>query len=183
MFELYTEEHRIFEFEDYGAILDECAKLKPLTVLEFGPGISTYAFVEAGVERIATCEYKDAYLQKAIEDFKQWPHVTVHRFLNNADVEVLGLTRSNYDLAFVDSPVGIESKSSPRFPGQEDCSRLNTCIYALSRAPVILLHDAKRDGEQATLARLQAMGCIVEMIDTTKGIARVARVKEQPAIA
>lgn len=175
MFDLYREEKRIFEFADYGALLDECRRFKPRCVLEFGPGVSTLAFVEAGCTRIATCEYQERWIGVAQERFKDFPQVTLHRFVNAVDVVVHGLSRKEFDLAFVDAPLGGEARSRMLLPGQEECSRFNTLLYAIARAPVVLLHDAKRDGEQRSLDRIRQMGHTVEMIDTPKGLARIIR--------
>lgn len=175
MFRLYSEEKNIFTFDDYGALIDECRLIGARTVLEFGPGISTLAFIEAGCQRIATCEYQDKWIEKAKTDFTSCPQVSVHRFKNAVDVEVSGLSRRDFDLVFVDSPIGSESRSFVPLEGQEDCPRFNTLVYALRCAPVVLLHDAKREGEQRTLTRIAEMGYSVEMIETVKGIARIVR--------
>jgi hypothetical protein len=68
-------------------------------------------------------------------------------------------------------------------PGQEDCSRLNTCLSALQHAPVVYLHDAVRPLERATLTRLERDGHKVEWVaagkwknqDSSYGIARIIR--------
>lgn len=184
MFALYTEEKRIFGFEDYGALVDECKRISARTVLEFGPGMSTFALIEAGCQRIATCEYQEKWLNEAVERFKPYSHVSVHRYANHVDVEVEGLSRMSFDLAFVDSPLGQPSRNHVKLPAQEECNRLNTVLYALDCAPVVLLHDAKREGEGYTLARVAALGHRISMINTTKGIARIERrtVKEVKAL-
>lgn len=173
MFRLYAEERRVFTFDDYGALLAEARGAR--SVLEFGPGASTLALVEAGCERIATCEYQDRWLAATVEMLAPHPQVVVHRYVNAAEVEVEGLPPGEFDLAFVDSPLGIEARRYVGFPGQEGCSRLNTLLFALSRAPVVLFHDARREGEQRSLERVIEMGHAVEMIETVKGMARVTR--------
>lgn len=175
MFQLYREQHRIFEFDDYGALVAECRRVKARSILEFGPGISTLALIESGAERIATCEYQDRWLVQAGELLKAHPHVSVHRYWNEVPVRVDGLTRKSFDLAFVDSPLGTPSRGAVRHPGEEECNRLNTVLYALDCAPVVLIHDAKREGESYTLCRLIAEGHTVDHIDTRKGIARIVR--------
>lgn len=174
-FRLYPEERRIFEFCDYGALLHECARVGARSVLEFGPGISTLALVESGAEMIRTCEYQDRWIAQAAELLRGHPHVSVHRYCNEPVVKMQDDPGNEFDLAFVDSPLGVPSRGAVRHPEQEDCNRLNTVLYALDRSPVVLLHDAKREGEAATLARVAAMRHRVEMIDTRKGIARIVR--------
>jgi hypothetical protein len=175
MFALYHDERNIFSFDDYGALLAECRRINARTILEFGPGISTLALIESGAERIATCEYQDQWIAAAQERLKGHRQVSLHRYRNDAEVSVNGLCRARFDLAFVDSPVGQPSPRSVTHPGQEECNRLNTVLYAISRAPVVLLHDAKREGEGYTLARVAAAGHAVTMIATRKGIARIER--------
>lgn len=174
MFDLYREESRIFEFCDYAALMQECRRVKAQSILEFGPGISTLALIESGAEKIVTCEYQDRFYVQAIERLKGYPVAKVIRYLNQPIVQVDGLSR-RFDFAFVDSPLGVPSRGAVEHPGQEGCNRFNTMICALRHAPVVLVHDAKRDGESETLRRLAAIGHGIEMIDTRKGFARVTR--------
>lgn len=176
MFRFYTEERGVFTFDDYGALLAAAREANAKSILEFGPGASTLALIEAGCERIVTCEYQQPWLSAAAERLAPYPQVDLRRYVNVSDVEVEGLARDEaFDLAFVDSPLGCEAKRKIEIPGQEGCSRLNTLIYALGRAPVVLFHDAKRAGEQRSIERVRAMGHSVEMIDTVKGMARIVR--------
>lgn len=176
MFDLYRQEKAIFTFDDYNALLEECRTRNANRVLEFGPGISTLALIESGCGAILTCEYNDRWFNSAHELFKGRPEVSLLRYRNDPEVSVAGLAPDDtFDLAFVDSPIGIPSRGTVRHPGQEDCNRLNTVLFALERAAVVLLHDAKRPGEEMTLSRVAASGHAVSMIDTRKGIARIER--------
>lgn len=175
MFRLYSEERAVFTFDDYGSLMEEVGRCGARSVLEFGPGASTLALVEAGCERIVTCEYQDRWLLRAVEMLKPFPQVSVHRYRNAAEVTVDGLPERQFDLAFVDSPLGIEARMHADIGGQEGCSRLNTLLFALGRAPIVLFHDAKREGELRSLERVIALGHTVDMIDTIKGMARVTR--------
>ena len=158
--------------EDYDRLLAE-AKGK-FSVLEFGPGFSTFAFIEAGVSRIVCCEYLDKWLEIAKERFKDYPQVEIIPFANEpvAKANIEG----EFDLALVDSPKGYVG-ARVAHKGQEDCSRLNTCLLALKHAPVVLLHDAYRPLERATLGRLNAQGHKIEMLPTKgkHGFARITR--------
>lgn len=176
MFKLYHKERTIFSFEDYAALMKLVEEIGAKRVLEFGPGISTLALIEAGVEVIDSYEYDSTFLASAQERFQAYPQVTVRRFYNASLCVVLDPPPDarRYALAFVDSPIG-EGPRRRLLPGQEELSRYNTVMYALSKAPVVALHDAKRDGEQNTLARLAAEGFTHEMIDTRKGIAVLYR--------
>jgi hypothetical protein len=175
MFRLYNEERRIFSFEDYGALLTECRRLKVRTSLEFGPGISTLALVEAGAA-VVTCEYSERWLNGARELLKGYSEVRVLRYFNEPEARVEGLAAAEtFDMAFVDSPLGLPSRGAVRHAAQEECNRLNTVLFAIERAPVVLLHDARRPGEQETLKAVIAAGHSVSRIETRKGIARIER--------
>ena len=171
MFKLYTQERSIFGFADYGALLTEVRRVGARSALEFGPGASTLALIEGGCESILSFEHDARWLASAREQLAAFPHVRVERYENLPELRPLG---AEFDLAFVDSPNG-EEKRRIRHPGQADCARFNTVLAALQAAPLVLLHDARRPGEQATLRRVEAAGCRVSMIDTPKGIARIER--------
>lgn len=164
---------------DRAAILGEVERLSARSVLEFGPGASTRVFLDAGVERIVTCEYSDRWLRTAERDWRDEPRVEVRRFLNDPQASVGGPALEAFDLAFVDSPVGDRHRE--KLAGQRDCSRLNTTRLALLHAPVVLLHDCHRPGEQATLERVKAEGHRVRVLspgeaaEVGKGVARIER--------
>lgn len=170
-FRLYTKESSTLPFQDYGILMDLAKGAK--SVLEFGPGISTLAFIEAGVPRIVTCEHDEEWFEKAKTDFKDYPQVQVIRYSDVAPVALLE-TEGEFELAFVDSPKGYR-KARKILPGQEDCSRLNTCLAALRRAPIVYLHDAHRPLERGSLGRLNAMGHKHEFLPARNGLARIVR--------
>src|SRR5690554_211039 len=117
MFRLYPEEKAIFTFDDYQALMDECHRLKARSVLEFGPGASTLALVEAGVERIVTLEHSPNWRILAEERLAGHSAVTVLPYENTRVIDRELLAGVAFDVAFVDSPVGIEARSAIRFPG------------------------------------------------------------------
>src|SRR5690606_2866892 len=95
-------------------------------------------------------------------------------YRNDPKVVVEGLHgRTRFDLAFVDSPPG--NKDRVELAGQEGASRMNTLLYALSRAPVVLLHDAHRPGEQESLRRVAEAGHKVETLPGRGNFARIVR--------
>lgn len=174
-FSLYVTERSIFTFDDYGALISECRRIGARSAIEFGPGVSTTAFVEAGCERILTCEHDEAFIEKARAAAAEHLAIEVARYRNEPDVSVDGLGDETFDIAFVDSPVGGESRRRVIQPDAPDCSRLNTVMFALRVAPVVLLHDAKRPAELETIYHVMDLGHRAEMIDTRKGIARITR--------
>lgn len=170
MFQLYTKEHKIFPFEDYEILLNKAKDAE--CVLEFGPGHSTYAFIEAEVKEIHTLEYQEAYYQQARRDFATYRNVYVGRFINKSHIYLDMLKGFKFDLAFVDAPIG-EGHNRRILPGQELCSRYNTTRCALDHAACVLLHDCHRYGEQHTLKRLEDSGYRVKIHSTKKGVAEV----------
>lgn len=160
MFKLYPQDSPTFRFREYGALLSAATGAK--SALEFGPGYSTLALIEAGVGKIITLEHNDEWREKKREEFKQYPQVRVAKYADEFPVTADEVAFQQFDFAFVDSPQGFNELPGrvgrKRHPGYDDCSRLNTCLFALEHAPVVYLHDAKRPVERATLGRLNAMG-------------------------
>ena len=157
------------------------------SALEFGPGTSTWALIEAGCERILSCEYDDTWRATAKTKFAEFPQVEVVRFWDEPEARAEIPEGEQFDIAFVDSPKGYQPNSpfTPPggrtvHPGQEDCSRFNTCLLAVKHAPIVLLHDAYRPLERGTLGRLSGIGCKVEFLDNASriGIARICRTPE-----
>ena len=160
-------------FEDYAILLEEAKGCK--SALEFGPGISTLALLEAGVGLIDTLEYNPKYAKLSRENFAQYKQVSVYDYENKP--ELFDLTSQHtrgilkYDVAFVDSPIGSPGKGWDKLPGQEHLARYNTVLYAVTQAKKTLLHDAHRPGEQATLDAMAQLGYTYEIRDTKKGMA------------
>ena len=147
------------------------------SILEFGPGTSTRLFLTTDVERIVSCEYIDKWLKVAKEQFADEPRVEILKFTDTFPVVVEGLGDEKFDMAFVDAPKGWPIENRFKHVGYEECSRLNTVLFALERAPVVYLHDAYRPLERGTLGRLHRMGYQAEFIKPTKiGLARITHV-------
>jgi hypothetical protein len=175
VFSLYKREQSVFTFDDYAVLLSEAKRVNAMRVLEFGPGNSTLAWIEADCDEIISLEHNPKWMAVARDKLSgMHPNLRLLSYKNAPKINLPELNGKTFDLAFVDSPVGVDLKSGTSFPGQENCSRLNTLLFALSRTPVVLLHDAKRPGEQATLDRIRNCGTYnIEMIDTVKGMARI----------
>lgn len=110
-FRLYPEEKHWFSFNDYGAVLDVMHRLRPKTVLEFGPGSSTLALIEGGAERIDSCEdnpdWFDVYHER-LE--KRFPTVVKLRRYAWADPLKVGRLAARYDMALIDGPHGTPKR-------------------------------------------------------------------------
>jgi hypothetical protein len=186
---LYPKDQRTLPPQDYAALMEEARRLGAKRVLEFGPGYSTYAFIEQGVDEIVGLEYLPEWFEKQEERFKSYPQVKVDWFWDEAPEARVPDGLGSFDLALVDSPKGYLGARKVH-PGMEDCSRLNTCLAALHLAPIVLLHDASRGLERATLSRLEQLGHSVEFIawpasgkwksPDSYGIARITRDGKKP---
>lgn len=171
--EFVREEGSIPLYEDDALTFKaEIDRIGAKSILEFGPGESTQIFLALGMERIVTCEHKEKWLKPAQERFANEPKVRVLQYTDTDPVEVPELGDETFDIAFVDSPQGFRAMRKVH-PGMEDCSRLNTCLFALQRANVVILHDARRPLERGTLGRLNAMGYHFELIGHKMTSARI----------
>lgn len=130
-------------------------------VVEFGPGASTYAWIEAGVPEIVSLECRDEWREEKAREFADYPNVTVLPFWNNAPTAEVPKDLGVFDLAFVDSPRGQPNPDAVKLPGQMDCNRLNTLYAALLLSDIVLLHDAGRHWERNSLNRLEREGHLI----------------------
>lgn len=185
MFRLYKKENSIFPFEEYRVLLHLVAWYskdfvpQEMKVLEFGPGISTLAIIEAGIGEIHSCEYDAQWLETSKQMIAtcamgETYKLKLHPYRNESFISIPALDKMQFDMAFVDSPVG-QGKRWVQHIGKEGYSRFNSTLFALERSSVVFLHDAKRAGEQRTLETLKEMGCQVTMFDTPKGIAVITK--------
>lgn len=163
---------------DLNDLRREAKRLGAEHVLEFGPGFSTYAFLEAGCQ-VVTLEHSPYWHGKAQHRFKDDERVKIVPYMNLRVIYAPKVEGMRFDLAFVDSPQGVSKPGHVVHRGQEGLSRYNTMRFALEAAPVVLLHDANRRGERATLKKLVGAGYRVELIG--KRIARVLQPVEAHA--
>ena len=141
----------------YAVLVSECKVIEDYvrregirSVLEFGPGRSTLMFAAAGCE-VWTAECNEDWLDHYRQLFADEPAIHIVPFENIPSIRIPELEGKRFDLAFIDSPTGHEFP-----PGMS--SRLNSCGFAGQHADRLLLHDAERAGEQATIAKMQDAG-------------------------
>jgi hypothetical protein len=154
------------------------------SVVEFGPGYSTFAFIEAGVPEIVGLEHDTKWFTTQKERFADYPQFTIGKYWDEAPVALVpnAIKAKKFDIAFVDSPKGYKG-GRVIHEGQADCSRLNTCLAALELAPIVYLHDAIRPLERCSLLWLNSMGHKVEIVEAKKkswhdssyGLARIIK--------
>lgn len=140
------------------------------TALEFGPGESTFAFLDGPSGIIVSLEsdpYWAEHWRKRI-----LPHVGknewyLYPYENTAEVVVYGPWRKcTFDIALVDAPYGGNSARRVIHDNRPDLSRFNTLQWALEHAKVVLLHDADRPRERNSIREL---GCTVTMLSERLG--------------
>jgi hypothetical protein len=120
------------------------------TVVEFGPGRSTYVFLNEGC-RVWSYEYDPKYLAKITKALGTHERLTLQPFVNASQV-TFEPPPGKVDLVFVDSP------SQHHSPGMPKTCRLDVTLAATRLSDRILLHDAKRPGEKGTSAELVRRG-------------------------
>jgi hypothetical protein len=173
--QVYTPQGGGFLEDDRQVLTEILAPLaRPLSLLEFGPGQSTWFFLGLGDVKLVSLESDDAWYRAAVHEFRGVEHLELYRFENSPQLSIPEVDDRCFDVAFVDSPVGMPRRRI-RLPGQVQLSRFNTLSYALERAPFAVLHDARRTAERRTLARLSSLGFCVEFHGTRRGLAVVRK--------
>ncbi len=162
-----------FNKDDAEAIKAEMDKLGGKKILEFGPGNSTEVLADLGYE-VCSLEHIDKWLEVARERFKDRPNVRIRKFLNTMPVECHEVDGEKFDLGFVDSPQGWGA-AREKLPGYEDCSRINSTLFALERCKVVMLHDVYRPSERGTLGRLNKMGYLINLVTSRIGMAVIRK--------
>lgn len=124
---LYPEGAHWCSREDYAAILTVARDMKAKSVLEFGPGTSTLALIEAGAELIDACEDDPHYLALYTRRLaKQYPQVKMRRYTWAEEISIPEIDGERYDLAVIDGP-------------RETMKRPSSIAYALARADNVLV--------------------------------------------
>lgn len=164
----------VFPIED-STILNEHAQ-NLTNILEFGPGLSTHAFIDAECTNIVTCEHALKWYDVAVKRFEDYPQVKVLSYNNTPFVQIPQIPDDMFfDLAFVDNPVGARNKNRVYHRGQEDCARWNTLEYALNHSNLVFLHDCKRPDEQNSLKRAKQLGWKIKEYATKRGLAKLTK--------
>lgn len=129
-----------FPFSDYGAVLDIVVRLRPSSVLEFGPGASTLALVEGGADSIVTLEDDLSWFERRVAEFAAFPQVSVFLYRHADLPDIPWLAGMRFDFGFVDGPVATEARGAE-------------IAFALARCRAVACHDAGRDGVRQALER------------------------------
>ena len=124
-------------------------------VVEFGPGLSTSTLRAAGC-MVTACETDPRAHCVATTSF---PGTRCELVKNEPGMSGL---QAECDWSFVDGPPGREL--------HEGKSRWFALQWAAQRCSIIVLHDSKRDGEQASIAAMEASGWTAHYINSERGI-------------
>lgn len=126
------------------------------SVLEFGPGNSTQALIDGGVEIITAFEQDAAYAESIKIRF---PAIRLFCY----DPSQIPISRgfvSNFDIALIDGPT-VKSFTP---------SRLNAALFCFTRTRIIMMHDTVRD--RITLEVLEDIGMVIEkQFESERGLA------------
>lgn len=128
------------------------------SILEFGPGVSTYAFLENNCD-VYTFEHNPMWFNSYRREFVNFDNVHVSEY--DAENETLYLPQikeKTFDMAFIDAP-----------PGGRDLARLKTCSAASKYTGVFILHDCGRADEKAILNVFERKGWKSEIVSFGRG--------------
>lgn len=125
-------------------------------ILEFGPGASTWAFLETNPNIICSCENQFKWYDHYFEQFKYFPKILLYKYSNKPEKEytIDLLDQCQFDFAFVDSPLGTKTMS-----------RWRSMEYCIKATDIICLHDCYRPGEKETLEWMKKQGFKVKNIN------------------
>lgn len=113
---LYSEDADWCSAADYGAIVDVTERLRPETVLEFGPGWSTFALIEGGAGHVNCCEadphWFDVWADRLFADHFGLVSMIPYEWCDPLRVSISEARMNGrlYDMGLVDGPVEVERR-------------------------------------------------------------------------
>jgi len=161
--------------DEYDALVEFARKHRIRRVLEFGPGASTWALLEAGCH-VVSLEYQHRWFEHFRQVFSQHPEVRVIQYDNLPEICVPELNGQRFDFGLVDSPEGQLGRHYRRF------ARLNACEFVAARTDQWMLHDAQRPGERETLTVFEEKGWKIRSLEETPKLAIVTREAKHLAV-
>jgi len=150
--------------QDVAAMREVATTHGARTVLEFGPGASTAAFLDLGLD-VTSYEHDPAWLAKLRAELPAG--AKLHGYANAERLSLPEIEGRAFDLALVDGPPGI--------PEAPPYNRFNAAAVCAAASPLVLVHDARRDRERALVAGYAARGWGVRAWDTHRGLALLTR--------
>lgn len=159
-FKLYPEPRHWWSLLDYGAVLAVVERLKPATVLEFGPGNSTLALIEGGAGHIDGAEddpkWRAIYQARIADVYPD--RVELFGYTMADPVSIPAIDGRRYDLALIDGPRNTELRPL-------------VIEYCIARCARVLIPLEEAAGIPAhlrpiVLAIAQTHNCAVELIES-----------------
>lgn len=154
--------------DDYDWLVTWCRGQGVKKVVEFGPGDSTLAFLDAGCT-VLSAEHDESWRRLAEDRFSLDEGVAVTSFHDVPGCDLPG-TDWKPDLVFVDGP-----------PASSPNSRWHTLRWGMLHADTVVMHDAHRDAEKLLLSGVFEEEWSVTTIPTEKGLALLQRKTDAPA--
>lgn len=130
---LYPEGAHWCSRADYDVVLNTAKRLNAKRVLEFGPGTTTLALIEAGVEHIDACEDDEHWFGVWSERLAKYPAVHMHMYQLRHGMTIPGVS-GWYDLAVIDGP-------------KETRRRDVSIFFAMVRATNVIVALEEHDAE------------------------------------
>lgn len=158
-FRLYPHAERWWSFSDYRTVLEVVRRLRPVRVLEFGPGSSTLALIEGGAQHIDCCEDNPVWFKTYRERLeRRFPAVVALIAYQWSDpLTVPELDPERYDLALIDGPL-----ETPRRPAVVE--------YCLRRCAWVLVPTESNEGSRLMREACARLGLehfrVVEFMET-----------------
>ena len=132
---LYPDDAHWCSRADYAAILETAKRVGAKRVLEFGPGTSTLALIEAGAEHIDACEDDEHWYGVYAERLERvYPVVHMRRYEWAPVLKIQGVNNRRYDLAVIDGPAETRKRGA-------------SIVYALAHAGWVLVALEEHDCE------------------------------------
>ena len=120
-------------------------------IVEFGPGTSTFAFLETDPHiNIVTLETSRKWKKYYDAKFQRYRNIKVVLFKNGRQIRLPKGCRSSFEMAFVDGPPARGETKGP--------ARMQACEFCENITNLIMFHDAEREGERKTLEIMKEKG-------------------------
>jgi len=177
-------------YDEYRLLVDLCRLNRIEKVIEFGPGASSCAFLDASCD-VHSYECDANWLTKHQSAMRAldfvFPRTECHEMMSATPEQPFTSSRSKtptYDVTFLPSDQTPSEADLPFHPDLilvdgppyiqgEKYSRLQACLFSIKLSGRIILHDAYRKGEKNTLELLRNQGYHIQVIPSPKGLALV----------
>ena len=134
--------------EEYYYLYDFVVQNKIRDIIEFGPGTSTFAFLEADCN-IISLEHSHKWKRYYDEKFRKFKNVNIVMF-NKNKIRLPKNSLSSFDMAFIDGPPARGQTDGP--------ARVQPTKFCENITDIMLYHDGEREGEKKMLKIMEGKG-------------------------